>query len=175
LFHVKQQPDNNLYSFHPAVPRGTTSCHGGGHRIHLTPSYPDRSERRLPAETGDEKGIADPGAAPAGGGSPCLGGAARERPYQREDGEALPPREPARQAPPPTPDRSIHPHLRSAWRAENPDAQNSGFLAGTPLRRGKRSGHSSRWRKVRYSNPSWITSAGSSPSWRSGSVGHRVS
>ena len=53
--------------------------------------------------------------------------------------------------------------------------QNRGFLAGTPLRRGKRSGQASSWRRTRYSKSSCMTSAGSRPSWRSGSGGHRLS
>ena len=58
-------------------------------------------------------------------------------------------------------------------------------LQGSDLRRGASwpgprcagesgQGTASRWRSVRYSKPSWITSAGSRPSWRSGSAGHRV-
>ena len=157
---------HGLRPFHFVVPRGTSSCHSPGVRIrpgHAGPSGETppgtRVSRRPGGPSRTRPGALVSAAARTEAGLTPQAGAARRRSGQRRGR--------------PEQSRRSSPLLRSApGRSAAP--QNRGFLAGTPLRRGKRSGHGSRWRRVRYSKPSWTTSAGSRPSWRSGAAGHRV-
>ena len=55
----------------------------------------------------------------------------------------------------------------------HPTLQNKGRLAGTPSRRGKRSGHGRAWWSTWYSKPSRTAATGSRPNWASWSLGQR--
>ena len=140
-------------SSHLAVPRGTIFLsQSPGSRIpQATPAHAGLSEdpcRRgsgRPFAQEDARSVANPaaGAADGGAGRTTAAGAVprtlRGRALRRAWQAAIAPGRQARAASPgPCPPGS------PAWSTA---PQNRGFLAGTPLRRGKRSGHSSRWRK----------------------------
>jgi hypothetical protein len=181
---------------HPAVPRGTSSRHSalarhGGTWPPL--DEPLEGHRTLPWATIAVRSLRDQ----IGGGQrrsvscrrPTGEPGPPSTPYHRgcgdQVGHSAPPAEPVsgigvshlakrgRRAVPWLRDsrqgRGTSPTLSRRW------PQNRGFLEGTPLRRGKRSGQVCTWRSTRYSNSSCTTSAGSSPTcWRF-SGGHRPS